>query len=127
MSVTVPGGTITVDTKLVGSAQQQRVVAVPGAGGASTANRTVLTASSTAPFAALASNTGRVGARIRNDLTSTIVLYVLEGSDTPSSSNYDANLNPGDIYESTNGYTGAIQAAWSASSGGTGLSVEYIE
>lgn len=84
---------------------------------ASVARVAALTTSATV----LAANLQRTGAKFMND--SNAMCYVLEGSGTASSTNFSVKLAPNDAngiggyYETPFGFTGAVQAVWTAATG----------
>jgi hypothetical protein len=74
-------------------------------------------AASTSAITLLAANTARKGATVYYDGAS--VLYLLEGSGTPSSTNYTTKLGQGlyTQYEAPQGFTGALQGIWTSAVG----------
>jgi hypothetical protein len=70
----------------------------------------------------LAANTQRTGAKFMND--SAAICYLLEGTGTASPTNFSVKLAPNDTngiggyYETPFGFSGAVQAVWSAAAGG---------
>ncbi len=65
----------------------------------------------------LAANSGRRGATIYYD--GAAILYLLEGSGTPSATVYTTKLGAGYFtqYDAPAGFTGAIRGIWSAATG----------
>lgn len=90
----------------------------PASSGTATATQV---ASSVTAVTLLAANTGRNGATIFYD--GGAVLYLLEGSGTPTSSNYTGKLGAGlaNYYECQPGFTGIIKGIWSVAVGSANI------
>jgi hypothetical protein len=73
--------------------------------------------SNTAAVTLLAANTARYGATVYYD--GAAILYLLEGSGTPSATNWTYKLGAASFYsyEAPAGFTGAIKGIWSAAVG----------
>ncbi len=87
-----------------------------GGGSASTATPTQVAASASA-VTLLAANSSRRNASVYYD--GAAVLYLLEGSGTPTTTNYTTKLGAGYFtqYDTPPGFTGALKGIWSAATG----------